>query len=313
MPLLSIVVPAYNEENAIEYVVPALSEVLMPRNVEFEVIFVDDGSTDATFAKIAQIAETDHRVHGFRFSRNFGKEAAIWAGLEKASGDCVVVMDADLQHPPETVPQMWELWSEGFEVVEGVKGKRAKEFFLRRLFARIFYGIISSLSGLDMHTSSDFKLLDRRVVNELLQFKERNAFFRGLSFWVGFRATKIEYQTAPRKQGKSKWGFGQLTKYAFNNILGFSTAPMQIVSIIGIVLLLSSLALGIQTLVRYFQGNAVEGFTTVILLLLLIGGALMISLGIIGLYIAKIYEEVKGRPRYIISETTESNPADANA
>ncbi|MDR0220326.1 MAG: glycosyltransferase family 2 protein [Lachnospiraceae bacterium] len=309
MPLLSIVIPAYNEEDALEQVVPALREALKPREIEFEVIFIDDGSKDTTFEKIAEIAATDKRVRGYRFSRNFGKEAAIWAGLENASGDAVVVMDADLQHPPETLPLMWDLWQEGYEVVEGVKVKRAKEFFLRRFFAWMFYGIISSLSGFNMRTASDFKLLDRRVVDELLQFKERNAFFRGLSFWVGFRATRVEYITAPRKQGKTKWSFGQLTKYAFNNILGFSTAPMQLVSLIGALLLVSSLALGIQTLVRFFQGNAVEGFTTVILLLLLIGGALMVSLGVIGLYIAKIYEEVKGRPRYIISEATERGEA----
>jgi dolichol-phosphate mannosyltransferase len=224
--------------------------------------------------------------------------------LEKASGDSVAVMDADLQHPPATLPAMWDLWQEGYEVVEGIKSKRAKEFVLRRFFAWIFYGIISSLSGLDMRTASDFKLLDRRVVDELLQFHERNAFFRGLSCWVGFRATRLEYEAAPRQYGKTKWGFGQLTKYALNNILGFSTAPMQLVSLIGAILLVFSLALGIQTLVRFFQGTAVEGFTTVILLLLLIGGALMVSLGVIGLYIAKIYEEVKGRPRYIISEGT---------
>jgi dolichol-phosphate mannosyltransferase len=307
MPLLSIVVPAYNEEDALEQVMPALREVLASREIEFEVIFVDDGSKDATFAKITQLAAADKRVRGFRFSRNFGKEAAIWAGLENASGDCVAVMDADLQHPPETLPLMWDLWQEGYEVVEGVKGKRAKEFILRRFFAWMFYGIISSLSGFNMRTASDFKLLDRRVVDELLQLKERNAFFRGLSFWVGFRATRVEYVTAPRQHGETKWRFGQLVRYAFTNIVGFSTAPMQLVTIIGSILLISSLALGVQTLVRFFQGNAVEGFTTVILLLLLIGGALMVSLGVIGLYIAKIYDEVKGRPRYIISEATERN------
>jgi len=304
MPLLSIVVPAYNEEESIEYVVPALKKALTPEDIAFEVIFVDDGSSDCTFHKIKEQSEMTDNVCGCRFSRNFGKEAAIWAGLERAKGDCCIVMDCDLQHPPDLLPKMYRLWEEGYEIVEGVKSSRGKESPVYKLFSVIFYGLMTALSGLNMRVSSDFKLLDKRVVETLIKLKERNTFFRGLSYWVGFRSVKVEFEVASRQHGRTKWSFFKLIKFALNNIIGFSTAPLQLVTVIGSILIIISIALGIQTLVRFLIGQALEGFTTIILLLLLVGGGLMISLGIIGLYIAKIYEEVKNRPRYIISETT---------
>ncbi|MCL2253313.1 MAG: glycosyltransferase family 2 protein [Lachnospiraceae bacterium] len=306
MSLLSIIIPAYNEDESITHVLPALSEILNAEKIDFEVIFIDDGSADATFSKIKELSinETE-KVRGFRLSRNFGKEAAIWAGLSNIKGDCCIVMDCDLQHPPEAIPEMFRLWEEGYEVVEGIKMNRGRESILYKLFAGAFYGLISSLSGFDMQSSSDFKLLDKRVVVELLKLKERNAFFRGLSFWVGFKSAKIEYRVAERKYSKSKWNVFGLFKYGLSNIIGFSTAPLQIVTVIGVLLTFASIILAVQTLVSFMMGYSLEGFTTVILLLLLIGGGLMISLGIIGLYIAKIYDEVKNRPRFIISESTE--------
>ena len=304
MSLLSIVVPAYNEEESIDYVIPALQHVLSSEHISFEVIFIDDGSTDSTYEKIMAQSKMVDNVRGYRFSRNFGKEAAIWAGLQMAKGDCCVIMDCDLQHPPEVLPQFYLLWGEGYEVVEGVKKSRGRESLLYKAFSKIFYRLMVVLSGLDMRASSDFKLLDRRVVNVLLQLNERNTFFRGLSYWVGFRSVKAEYEVAPRNMGSTKWNFFKLMKYALNNIAGFSTAPLQLVTLVGVILIIGSALLGIQTLVRFFSGQAMEGFTTVILLILLSGGGIMISLGVIGLYIAKIYEEVKNRPRFIISEST---------
>lgn len=306
MSLLSIVIPAYNEEESLEYISPALHRVLDSENIRFEIIFIDDGSSDFTYEKIKELSHAADNIYGYRFSRNFGKEAAIWAGLQKVNGDCCIVMDCDLQHPPEVLPKMYRLWEEGYEIVEGIKAHRGSESFVYKFFSGIFYRLITALSGLDMQTSSDFKLLDKRIVDELLQFKERNAFFRGLSFWIGFRSIKIEYQVAPRNFGKTKWSFINLVKYAVNNIIGFSTAPMQIVTVIGATLIIASFALFIHTLIQYFLGHSLEGFTTVILLLLLIGGGLMVSLGITGLYIAKIYDEVKNRPRFIISESTQN-------
>jgi dolichol-phosphate mannosyltransferase len=295
--------PAFNEEKSIEHVLPALNDAL--EHIHFELIFIDDGSSDATYEKITELTKIANNVRGFRFSRNFGKEAAIWAGLENAKGDCCVVMDCDLQHPPQVIPELYKLWQQGYEVVEGVKKIKDDKPFTYGIFSNLFYRIITFLSGFNMRASSDFKLLDKRVVNALLTLEERNTFFRGLSFWVGFRSIKFEYDVMPRKFGATKWNFYKLTKYALNNIAGFSTAPMQLVTLLGTILIVFSVIIGIQTLIRFFMGHALEGFTTIILLLLLIGGCLMVSIGVVGLYIAKIYEEIKKRPRFIVSETTE--------
>ena len=230
----------------------------------------------------------------------------MFAGLANASGECCAVMDCDLQHPPETIPEMYRLWQEGYEVVEGVKSARGKEGLFYKLSAGLFYKIMSGLIKLDMNASSDFKLLDRKVVNVLLELKERNTFFRALTFWAGFKTGKVEYEVQERKYGKSKWSLFSLMRYALSNVTSFSTLPLQLITFMGIISILFSLILGIQTLVRYLSGNAVEGFTTVILLILIIGGFIMLSLGILGHYLARIYEEVKGRPKYIISQVTEN-------
>jgi dolichol-phosphate mannosyltransferase len=212
LPLLSVIIPAYNEEESISHVLPALQKVLGPENINFELIFIDDGSTDSTFQKIVEQNKAHKNIHGYRFSRNFGKEAAIWAGLEAARGDCCVVMDCDLQHPPDTLPKMYKLWEEGYEIVEGVKAHRGKQSRLYNVFSAVFYRLIATLSGLDMRASSDFKLLDKRVIGQLTQLGERNTFFRGLSYWVGFRSVKMEYEVAPRQHGTTKWNFFKLFK-----------------------------------------------------------------------------------------------------
>ena len=304
MPLLSIIIPAYNEEESIGHVLPALHQALDLENISFETIFIDDGSSDLTYHKIVEQSKTADHVRGYRFSRNFGKEAAIWAGLQMAKGDCCAVMDCDLQHPTGVLPQLYRLWEDGYQIVEGCKKSRGKEPRIYAFFSNLFYRLILSLSGLDMRASSDFKLLDKRVVDVLTKLNERNTFFRGLSYWVGFRSAKVEYEVAPRKYGGTKWSFIKLVKYALNNIAGFSAAPLQFVTVIGAILITIFVILGIQTLIRFVLGYALEGFTTTILLQLLVGGGLMVSLGVSGLYIAKIYEEVKGRPRFIISEST---------
>ena len=235
-------------------------------------------------------------------SRNFGKESAIFAGLANARGDCSVVMDCDLQHPPETLIEMYRLWEQGYEVVEGVKRSRGKESALHRASAGLFYKLISKAVKIDMSRASDFKLMDKKAVEALLNMPERNAFFRALSSWVGYRSTTLEFDVQERTEGESKWSTWSLVKYAVTNIVAFSAVPMQLVTIAGVFVFLMGLVMGVQTLVKYFSGRAVEGFTTVILLILLVGSIIMISLGIIGYYISKIYEEVKGRPRYLISK-----------
>ena len=311
MALLSIVLPSYNEEQNIANTARVLSDLLEQEKIDYELIFISDGSKDATYEEIQKAAESNHRIKGAKFSRNFGKEASIFAGLRLTTGDAVVVMDCDLQHPPRTIPTMWKLWQEGYEVIEGVKSDRGKESLGYKMSAGIFYKVMSKLIKMDMNASSDFKLLDRKVVDVLLQLPEKNTFFRALTFWAGFKTTMVEYEVQERAYGTSKWSLVSLMKYAVTNATSFSTLPLQLVTIMGIVSILFSVILAIQTMVRYFMGNSVEGFTTVILLILIIGGFIMLSLGIIGHYIARIYEEVKGRPKYIISEVTENVQGEA--
>ena len=306
MALLSVVLPSYNEEGNIENTADVLSNLLKEADINYELVFVDDGSTDNTYPLILKKAEENPHIKGISFSRNFGKEASIFAGLQASTGDAVVVMDCDLQHPAELLPKMYKLWQDGYEVVEGVKSSRGKEGFFHKICAGVFYKIMSRLIRMDMKATSDYKLLDRKVVNVLLSLPEKNTFFRALSFWVGFKTVKIEYDVQERKYGQTKWSFVSLMRYAINNATSFSTLPLQMVTFMGVVSVLLSIGLGIQTLVKYFMGTAEAGFPTVILLILLVGGFIMISLGIIGHYLARIYEEVKGRPKYIVRTHTEN-------
>lgn len=298
--LLSIILPALNEQENIQNAFLTIRSILDEHTIPFEIIFVDDGSTDSTYAHIQELAAQYPQAKGLSFSRNFGKEAAIFAGLEAAAGACCLVMDCDLQHPPALIPEMYHLWENGFEIVEGVKTSRGKENPFHTLCARGFYRLISSATGINMSRASDFKLLDRKAVDSLLILPERTPFFRALSSWIGFKTASIPFEVQERSAGTSKWSLWSLFKYAIRNITAFSGVPMQLVTLFGWIMLLSSIALGIQSLYRYFSGTALEGFTTVILLQLIIGSVLMISLGIIGHYISRIYDEIKARPRYII-------------
>ena len=301
--LLSVVLPSYNEEASIPRAADTITAILIDADIPHELVFVDDGSRDRTWTVIQEQAGRHPQVRGVRFSRNFGKEAAIFAGLAQARGDCTLVMDCDLQHPPEKAVEMYRLWQEGYQVVEGVKASRGKENPLHTFAAKSFYSIISRATGIDMSRASDFKLLDRRAVDTLLAMREKNAFFRALSSWIGFQTTQVEFEVQPRLEGESKWSIRSLVRYAITNITSFSAAPLQLVTLLGVVVFLCSVVLGIHSLWQWASGNALEGFTTIILLQLFIGSILMICLGIIGYYIAKIYEEVKDRPRYILSDT----------
>lgn len=301
--MLSVVIPAYNEEKLIGLAAGRVGGILREAGVPYELIFVDDGSADRTWEEIGQAAQSDECVRGVSFSRNFGKEAAIFAGLEAARGECCAVIDCDLQHPPEKLPEMYALWQQGWEVVNGVKANRGKESGLHTFAANTFYRMMSRAVHIDMASSSDFKLMDRRVVDALLGLGERKTFFRALTGWVGFRSINVEFNVADRAEGSSHWSTLSLFRYAFSNIASYSSAPMQIVTVLGVLTLLLSLVLGVQTLIRWALGHAADGFTTVIILLLLIGSILMISLGIIGYYIAELFIEVKARPRYLVAKT----------
>ncbi len=300
---ISLIVPCYNEESNVEPFHKEICRVFQQiKGAEFELMFVDDGSKDSTFEKIQELRKKDKRVKCVSFSRNFGKEAALFSGIRAASGDCAVVLDADLQHPPETIIEMVKQWRDGYEVVEGVKSDRGKEGLLHKAFTKIFYGMISKAVGMDMRDSSDYKLLDRKVLDELSALKERNTFFRALSFWVGFKKTTVYYEVAERASGQSKWSTKSLIKYAINNVICFSYAPLQIVTGAGITFMLVAAVFGIDALVSFIQGKAASGYPTLIFLVAIGIGGIMISLGIIGVYIAQIYDEVKGRPQYIVGK-----------
>ena len=301
--MLSVVLPSYNEEEMVPVAARTVHEILAAEGIDHELLLVDDGSRDATWQRIREAAASVPAVRGVHFSRNFGKEAAIFAGLNEAKGDCVAVIDCDLQHPPEKLVEMYRLWEQGFEVVEGVKSDRGKESVMHRFAAKTFYAIISRATGIDMSRASDFKLLDRKAINVILTMREKRAFFRALSSWVGFRTTEVSYEVRERTAGESKWSTWSLMKYAVSNITAFTAMPLHLVTVFGVITLLTSVVLGIIALVQKIAGTALGGFTTVIILLLFLGSLIMISLGIIGYYVGNIYEEIKDRPRYIIADT----------
>lgn len=302
--MLSVVIPAYNEEEIIPKTAKTIDTILNDAGIDHELLFINDGSKDKTWERIEEQASLIPSVKGVCFSRNFGKESAVFAGIAEAKGDCCVVIDCDLQHPPEKIVEMYRLWEQGYEIVEGVKTSRGRESGMHKFAAKTFYSIMSDAVGFDMSRASDFKLLDRKAINVLINMNEKNAFFRALSSWVGFKQTEVEYEVREREAGTSKWSTRSLIKYAVTNITSFTSAPMQIVTIMGVFVFVFGLLVSIEALVQYFRGTAREGFTTVIILQCFTCSVIMMGLGVIGFYISKIYDEVKGRPRYIIDKTT---------
>lgn len=293
--MLSVVIPVYNEEKSIEKIYKKLAdEVKSP----FEVIFVDDGSSDKSWQIIKSLP-----AKGIKFSKNFGKEAAICAGLAECTHEYAVVIDADGQHPPAVISEMLEKCKNGADIVECIKKNRQKENFINRFFANMFYKILKSFSKIDLKNTSDFRMLSKKAIEAWKELPEKETFFRAMSSWLGFKKEIVYFDVQDRLDGsKSRYGFFKLCKLGINSITSFTALPLHFVTFSGVAFSIFSIALFIQTLARKLAGQAVEGFTTVILVLLIIGSILMISLGTIGLYIAKIYDEIKGRPRYIIQE-----------
>lgn len=306
--MLSIILPSYNEQGNVENTANVLGALLEENDIDYELVFVNDGSKDETWTRLKKLCKTHKNIVAIDFSRNFGKESAIFAGLKEAKGDACVIMDCDLQHPPKTVIEMYNIWKNNPEVdiVEAKKADRGKESPIYKACSLLFYRLIRSASKLEMKAASDFKLLDRRVVDELNAMPERLTFFRAMSSWVGYHTETVYFEVGERFDGESKWSIKGLIKYAVNSITSFTSAPLHIVTIIGMITLICAIILSIQTLVMKILGHSATGFTTVILLLLFIGSMIMISLGIIGYYISKIYEEIKRRPRYIIRDRLES-------
>ena len=293
--MLSVVIPAFNEQEMVPAAAGQIDGILSRAGIPHELIFIDDGSRDATWAEIR--AESEHRdtVRGVHFSRNFRKEAAIFAGLQAADGDCVAVIDCDLQHPPEKLVEMYRLWEQGVEVVEGVKTDRVA--------AKTFYRLISEATHIDMTRASDFKLLDRKAVNVLLSMREKRAFFRALSSWIGFRTAEVPYEVRERAAGESKWSTWLLIKYALSNITAFTSLPLHLITGCGAASFLAALIVGIVSIVRLAMGRVVTGLTGAVILLLFLSGLIMVGLGIIGYYLGNIYMEIQDRPRFIVSET----------
>jgi glycosyltransferase, group 2 family len=303
MDTISLIVPCFNEELNILPFYAKVKEVFSNiADADFKILFIDDGSKDNSYFEIQKLHDKDPRVGCISFSRNFGKEAALFSGIRAVTGDCAVILDADLQHPPETIIEMYKKWKEGYEVVEGIKSDRGKESFFHKIFAKLFYSVISKAIGMDMLNSSDFKLLDKKVIDVLAALKERNTFFRALSFWVGFNKTAVYYEVKERNAGKTKWSTRSLIRYAVNNVLCFSYVPLYIVSVIGAVLVLTGFVVAVDALISFIRGMSTSGFPTLVFLLLISTGGIMLSLGIIGAYIAQIYDEVKGRPQYIVGK-----------
>ena len=301
---VSVIIPVFEEERHLKQSLRVIEGVLKSARIKHNYVLIDDGSRDRTWETIKEAAREIPGITAVKFSRNFGKESALCAGLEVATGDACIVMDSDLQHPPALIPEMVRLWQEeGYEVVEGVKTSRGREDLITKIYAYLFYKTLKRFSGFDLSGASDFKLLDSKVVSSWRQLTERNTFFRGMTAWVGYKRIRIPFEVAARATGKTKWSKVKLFRLALTAITSFSSLPLYVVVFLGIVFLVGSIPLAIDTLESYFRGIAVSGFTTVILLLLIIGSILMISLGIIGAYIARIFEEVKHRPRYLVAVT----------
>lgn len=305
--MISVILPVYNEEKQIYVNVQRIRSILVAEKIKFQMILIDDGSSDGSWSEMKRLSEDFNNVTLLKLSRNFGKEAALCAGLEIAAGDACVILDADLQHPPELIPEMVRRWrDEGYEVVEGIKATRGKETLGGKIAALTYYRLFNKATGINLTNASDFKLLDRKVVEAWKTLKETDTFFRGMSAWLGYKRLQIPFEVQERREGLSKWPIKRLFKLALDSITSFSSMPLHIITALGIGLLFFDVILAAQTLYMKFSGQALTGFTTVIILILGIGSCIMISLGIIGIYISKIYDEVKGRPRYIISEQRKS-------
>ena len=314
---IAIIIPVLNEAEIITDSLKAIAAQLVSIDgVEFSFVVVDDGSVDNTVATLNKLDDQIEKVsiQVISLVRHYGKEAAIFAGLDTArSFDAAIVMDCDLQHPPQLIPEMVKFWRRGSLVVEGVKNTRGNETWLRGLSARIYYTLFHILTGLDIRTDTDFKLIDRKVVEVYCQLPETNRFFRGLIKWMGVPTTQIPFNVQDATRSQSSWPKLSLVRYAISSISSFTSYPLQIVTLLGIITFLFSLVVGSIALLDKLTGQAVDGFTTVILLILFIGSALMFSLGLIGIYLGRIFEEVKRRPNFILDlENDHANEKDDN-
>jgi len=297
---IGIIIPCHNEEENIEKIAVEVDQYISGFPYCYELTFIDDGSTDDTFGAIISLSNKRNDVSIIKLSRNFGKEAAIAAGLKNCDADAAIIIDSDLQHPPTLIPSMIKEWEQGANIVDAVKRTRQKENFVMRGMSLLFNRIMSVFTGMDFDGASDYKMIDRKTISILNGIGENNRFFRGLTNWIGLRHSKIEYHVRERIAGRSKWNWIKLFQLSIEAITSYTAKPLHMVTLLGAATFIFSVVLGLQTLYNKFFGNAVSGFTTVILVILLLCSIIMISIGILGVYLSKIYDEVKNRPAYII-------------
>ena len=297
--LLSVVAPVYNEDATLEPFYSRVCEAL--EDVEFELVLVDDGSTDRSASLMAELASGDPRVRVVYLSRNFGHQTALTAGLDHARGDAVVMLDADLQDPPEVIPKMLDHWWAGCDVVYAVREGRQGESNFKLATARWFYSLFDKLAQVDLqHNSGDFRLLDRQALDALLAMRERSRFLRGMTVWVGYRQAAVPYQRDPRYAGETKYTVGKMLRFSLDAISSFSHRPLQLATLLGFLIsTLAFIAIPVVVILRIL-GSYLPGFSSVTIAVLLLGGIELIALGIIGEYVGRIYDEVKGRPLYLV-------------
>ena len=313
-PVLTVVIPAYNEEACLEELFRRLKVILEEVGEEYEILFVDDGSDDSTFEKLRMISAEDRRVRTFRFSRNFGHQAALSAGLERSRGQAVITMDADLQHPPEIIPELVEKWRKGHEVVLTIRRDTADSTPLKNLTARFFYRMINLLSPTPITPgAADFRLLDRKAVDALNAMPEKARFFRGLVPWIGFRQTEVSFEAPERFAGTTKYSYRKMFRLALHGILSLSAVPLRLATLVGAAVVTFGLMYGAYVVWTAFTNPASQkGWASIQIFVLLLGGTQIFFMGIIGEYIARVFEEVKGRPLYIIAETL-GDPAEVDS
>jgi len=302
---VTLLIPVLNEESTVEIFLDTVSGVLRTVDYDFEYLFVDDGSTDRTVEILKRRRAADKTVKIVQLSRNFGKEHALAAGLDFASGDAVIPMDVDMQDPPELIPEFLKHWEQGFEVVIGVRNERSCDSVLKRITAEIFYKIINLMSQVPITPNAgDFRLLDRKVVEVIRAMPERVRFTKGVFAWVGFPQIQIPYTRRKRSAGTSKWNYWRLWNFALDGLTGFSTVPVRIWSYIGGVIALLGFVYAFYILIlSLVSSNPVPGYASLMICIMLLGGIQLISLGVIGEYLGRIYEETKGRPLYVVHKT----------
>ncbi|MCD6113054.1 MAG: glycosyltransferase family 2 protein [Bacteroidales bacterium] len=300
---ISIVIPCYNEEDNIIPLTEILLKTLKKYN-DYEIIFVDDGSYDKTLKKIKEIRNKNKKIKIISFSRNFGHQNAIKAGFDYSTGDCVISLDSDLQHPPGLIDEMIEKWQEGYQVVYAVRNNFKSLGFFKRTTSKLFYKIINSISDVKMtYNAADFRLIDREVVNAIKQFKENYLYIRGIVSWVGFKQTTIKYKQEKRFSGESKYSLKKMIKFALSGITSFSIKPLKLSLILGFIISFFSFLYGLYALyIAFFTDRAITGWTSVIVSVLFIGGIQLFMIGVLGEYLGKLFMENKRRPNYIIKD-----------